>query len=368
MSSDQGSPEQENTDSLTIKISSKKKVLIFCGGVSGEHEVSLVSTKHVLAAISKKDYEAVPLVIQKSGRVELVETKDFEDLPNDPSQIYGLKGRVVSFLGGSGKSGCGFSVDDQFIEVDVAFPLVHGVGGEDGSLQGFLETCQIPYVGCGIRSSANTMNKAITKKIAKQAGVPIGAFVELSSLDDLNKHNLSFPCFVKPVVGGSSLGISRVEEPGQLQKAVAAAFHWAPRVMVEPAIEGREIEFAVFDDGHRRVISPPGEIRCRSGFYDYESKYVKSDAVELIAPAKMDEKTLRLGMDLASKSFSALECMGLARVDFFLTERGEFLLNEINSIPGFTPISMYPRLIQLAGISYQELIGGLIESAPAKRL
>lgn len=360
--------DQENTDSITMRSPDRKNVLIVCGGVSGEHEVSLISTKHVLKALSRKSYEPTVLVIQKSGQIEIVEDKDFDDLSDNPSQVYGLKGEPILFKPyPSKKSKPGVQLNDEFLEIDIAFPLVHGTGGEDGSLQGFLELSQIPYVGCGVRSSANAMNKSVTKRIAKSSGIPVVDFVEISSLEDLKKTNLSFPCFVKPSVGGSSLGISIVNGPQEMDKAVQDAFYWCEKIMIEPAIEGREIEFAVFDDGRDRIVSPPGEIVVESGFYDYDAKYVNASAAKLLAPTVLPDDLKERAQSYASQAFSALECFGMARVDFFVTPSGDVLLNEVNTIPGFTPISMYPKLMGLAGLNYSELVSRLIDSAPEKR-
>lgn len=356
--------EREDTQSLTFKSRARSRLAIFCGGISGEHEISLISTKHVLRALSHKDYEIFVVVVQKNASMELVELKDFEDLPDNPRQIYGLKGRKLHFRPFPTKpEPAGFFVEAEFQAIDVCLPLIHGKGGEDGSLQGFFETAGWPYVGCDVQSSANGMDKAATKRLAQVRKVPIVSFVEISDFDQLNQANLSFPSFVKPSHAGSSLGIHRVESWDELKSACEAAFSFSGRVLIEPAIEGREIEFAVFDDGRQRVISPAGEIRCKEGFYDYDAKYVQTHKVDLLTPTNLPPEILKKGQHWASETFSALGAFGMARVDFFLTENGEFLLNEINTIPGFTPISMYPKLMAEAGLTYPELVSRLVESA-----
>ncbi len=344
-----------------------RQVLFLCGGRSGEHEVSLVSTKHVLQALDRKKYNPTIIYIHKKGRMDLVSEEDLHALPNNPRQIAGLSGTPALFQAYSNSNqGPGFVVDGKLLPIDVAFPVLHGEGGEDGSIQGFLETAKIPYVGCHVRAAANTMDKVVTKKICMASNLPVVPFQELRSPADLKRTEPSFPCFVKPATGGSSLGVSKVENAAELKAAVEEAFRWSDRILIEPAIVGRELEIAVLDDGSSRVCSPAGEIVCKSGWYDYDSKYVDPDAAELIMPAPLKAEELKKLQQIASDIFDALECRGMARVDFFMEKSsGKFLLNEVNSIPGFTPISMYPKLIGLTGVSYTDLIARLLESARA---
>jgi D-alanine-D-alanine ligase len=354
-------------------MNSKTRVGFFCGGRSGEHEVSLISTKHVLRALDRQLYHPEIIYIQKSGKMLWAQEKDLEALPDNPRAIAGLQGRSIDFrpYAEKGRS-AGFVVSgtSEFVEIDSAFPVLHGEGGEDGSIQGFLETARIPYVGCPIRAAANTMDKVVTKKICAASQLPVVPFQELRSPAELNKVSTSFPCFVKPATAGSSLGVSKVETASALKAAVEEAFRWSDRILIEPAIVGRELEVAVLDDGRSRVLSPVGEIVCKSGWYDYDSKYVNPDAAELVAPANLSSAQVAELHRIASGVFDALECRGMARIDFFLDQSGRFLLNEVNSIPGFTPISMYPRLLALAGVAYPELIGRILSSAgkPQKSL
>jgi len=342
----------------------KKKVLFLCGGRSGEHEVSLISTKHILKAIRRDEIEPTVIMIQKRGRMDLIAEENLFKLPDNPKEIAGLQGRPVDFRPYSnGTDKPGFVESGRLLNFDAVFPVLHGEGGEDGSIQGFLETAQIPYVGCKVGASANSMDKIITKKICISSNLPVAPFVELTDLAQVSKLEMTYPCFVKPATGGSSIGVSKVESANELKSAVEEAFRWSTRLIVEPAIVGRELEIAVLDDGQSRVLSPAGEIICRNGWYDYDTKYVHPDGAELVAPADLSSEQLKELQNLASKIFDAMNCKGMARIDFFQDHKGNFLLNEVNSIPGFTPISMYPRLLGLAGVSYPDLIARLLNAA-----
>jgi len=342
----------------------KKKVLFLCGGRSGEHEISLISTKHILKALNRNEITPTVVMIQKRGRMDLISEEDLFKLPDNPKEIAGLQGRPVDFRPyANGNDKPGFVESGKLLNFDAVFPVLHGEGGEDGSIQGFLETAQLPYVGCKVGASANTMDKIITKKICMASSLPVAPFVELSDLSQLAKIEMTYPCFVKPATGGSSIGVSKVESAKDLKAAVEEAFRWSTKLLIEPAIVGRELEIAVLDDGQSRVLSPAGEIICRNGWYDYDTKYVHPESAELVAPAELSAAKLKELQDLASKVFDAMDCRGMARVDFFLDQKGQFLLNEVNSIPGFTPISMYPRLLGLAGVSYPDLIARLLNAA-----
>jgi len=341
-----------------------KKVLFLCGGRSGEHEISLISTKHILKALRRNEINPTVVLIQKRGRMDLITEEDLMKLPDNPKEIAGLQGRPVDFRPYSnGIEKPGFVDAGRLINFDAVFPVLHGEGGEDGSIQGFFETAQIPYVGCKVGPSANTMDKIITKKICMASKLPVAPFVELQDLAQVSKLEITYPCFVKPATGGSSIGVSKVNSAAELKAAVEEAFRWSTKLLIEPAIVGRELEIAVLDDGQSRVVSPAGEIICRNGWYDYDTKYVHPDGAELVAPADISPTNLKELQDLASKVFDAMDCRGMARIDFFQDQKGQFLLNEVNSIPGFTPISMYPRLIGLAGVSYPDLIARLLNAA-----
>jgi D-alanine-D-alanine ligase len=261
--------------------------------------------------------------------------------------------------------------------VDVVFPILHGPYGEDGTIQGLLEMAGLPYVGAGVLASATGMDKEFAKKLMAAEGLPIGDYVVLrpdrSAPGAEEIARLGFPMFIKPARGGSSIGVSRVTEAAGLPAAIAEARRHDPKVIIEAAISGRELECGVleFPDGAVRA-STIGEIRvsvggrdCDSpGFYDFETKYL-DDAAELDVPAHVDDLTEKLLQDLAIRTFNALDCQGLARVDFFLTEDGP-VVNEINTMPGFTTISMYPRMWGASGVDYQTLVGTMVDTALAR--
>ena len=259
--------------------------------------------------------------------------------------------------------------------VDVVFPILHGPYGEDGTIQGLLELAGVPYVGAGVFASAAGMDKEFAKKVIDAAGLPIGDYVVLRSrqaspsAEDIER--LGFPLFVKPARSGSSIGVSRVTSAGDLPAAIAEARRHDPKVIIEAAIEGRELECGVleFPDGSVKA-STIGEIRVAGfdgrddGFYDFETKYL-DDAAELDVPAILDDDTADQLRELAIATFSALDCQGLARVDFFLTEQGP-VVNEINTMPGFTTISMFPRMWGASGVDYPTLLSTMVDTALAR--
>jgi D-alanine-D-alanine ligase len=336
-----------------------KSLLLLCGGVSGEHEVSLVSAKHFVTAVDEDKFKLHLVGIDRSGGMRKIDRNDLMALSDRPDSIQLPAGKPVSFEKKA------YVCEGKAFPIDLAFPLLHGEGGEDGKIQGWLETLGIPYVGSGVKASALGMDKALTKILASQAGVPIVPFKKFSVGQTLPADDSLFPLFVKPSTSGSSLGVTKVRHVEDLLPAAEEAWKHSLEAMIEPAVVGREIEIALLDDGHQRLASVPGEIRIRKegDFYSYEAKYLQPDAAELIAPASLTEEQTKELTRLAWKTFDALGCKGIARVDFFLTEQQGFLLNEINTMPGFTPISMYPRLLQLAGLSYPDLVARLMSSA-----
>jgi D-alanine-D-alanine ligase len=259
--------------------------------------------------------------------------------------------------------------------VDVVFPILHGPYGEDGTIQGLLELADVPYVGAGVFASAAGMDKEFSKKVLGAAGLPIGDYVVLrprqDSLTAQDIERLGFPMFVKPARGGSSIGVSRVSSEGELQSAITEARRHDPKVIIEAAIDGRELECGVleFPDGSVKA-STIGEIRVAGrgrdddGFYDFETKYL-DDAAELDVPAILADNIADELRHLAIRSFNALDCQGLARVDFFLTDQGP-VVNEINTMPGFTTISMYPRMWGASGVDYPTLLGTMVDTALAR--
>lgn len=342
-----------------------KRVLFICGGVSGEHEVSMISCKHVLRSLDRDKFSAVLLYIDKEGRMMVADESKLDAISDNPKEVKSLSGEYVSFRPYAlGNQGPGFLHKDQLIEFDVVFSIIHGEGGEDGAIHGLFKTARIPMVGCNLKVSAICMDKALTKKLCQLAELPVVAFKEFKSGKAPSKSPFDFPVFVKPVDEGSSIGVSKATNQAEYDSAITEASRWSERIMVEPSIEGRELEVAVFDDGTDRVVSPVGEIVCAEAeFYSYDAKYVNPEQVQLMAPAKLEESSSEALRELASDIFDCLDCRGIARIDFLQDRDGKFFLNEVNTMPGFTPISMYPKLLALGGLDYSQLITRLILSA-----
>ncbi len=342
----------------------KKRVLFLAGGRSGEHEISLISTKHVLAALDRNRFDPFVIVIQKNGEMTWTQIDQIQALSDNPKTLSTPKGSSVSIrpyrYQGDRPT---VVVDGKDFPFDIAFPLLHGPGGEDGTVQGLFELAQIPVVGCGVKSSAVCMDKGLTKKICMQAGLPVIPFVEVHRGEAIPQLPWTFPLFVKPATLGSSLGVSKVKSPADLKIATDLALSMDEKILIEPGIDGRELEIAILGKRGDLKASPAGEIRCKTEFYSYDAKYVDGDSADLILPASLPAETLEKFQGIAMNIFNALDCRGLARIDFFMDKKGQFLLNEVNTIPGFTPISMYPKLMGLAGVSYSELLTTLIKIA-----
>lgn len=341
-----------------------KRVLFLVGGRSGEHEISLISAKYVLQNCDSKKYSPLVVIIQKSGAMTYVESEALADLPNNPLEVRTPEGVLVEIrpYSARGMKPC-LVVNGRQLEFDVAFPLLHGPGGEDGTVQGMFEFSGTPVVGCGVKASALCMDKAMTKKVCAYHKLPVVPFLEVYRGEAAPNLPWGLPVFVKPAHLGSSLGVTKVKSASELKPALDAALALDTKALIEPAIAGREIEVAVFGKRGNLKASPLGEIKCQTEFYSYEAKYVQADAAELLLPAPVSADVSLRAQKLAKDVFAALDCSGMARVDFFLTVEGELLLNEVNTIPGFTPISMYPKMMSLAGLSYSELISGLIDLA-----
>lgn len=353
------------------------RVAVVFGGRSNEHAVSCVSAGSVLRNLDPEKYEAVPIGITPAG-AWVQGSADIAALSLGRGELPSVdsSGRALTLA--TGGSGALVALDDPGAalgSVDVVFPILHGPFGEDGTLQGMLELAGIPYVGPGVLASAAGMDKEFTKKLLAAEGLPIGTQVVLrrgdATLDAADRARLGLPVFVKPARGGSSIGITKVTAWDQLDAAIAAARAHDPKVIVEAGIVGREVECGVleFPDG-RVQASEIAEIRMPEAapetpeFYDFDTKYL-DDVCEFDVPAKLDDEIADAVRELAVRAFAALDCQGLARVDFFVTEQGP-VINEINTMPGFTAISMYPRMWEATGIDYRELISTLIDTALAR--
>ncbi|AGZ52957.1 D-alanine--D-alanine ligase family protein [Mycobacterium kansasii] len=359
----------------------RARVAVVFGGRSNEHAISCVSAGSILRNLDPQRFEVIAIGITPQGSWVLTdgnpdalaitnrqlpavssESGTLLALPADPQ----WGGRLVSLPPGAG---------EVLASVDVVFPVLHGPYGEDGTIQGLLELAGVPYVGAGVLASAAGMDKEFTKKLLTADGLPVGPHAVLRpsrpalSLDECER--LGLPAYVKPARGGSSIGVSRVSSWDELPAAVAEARRHDPKVIVEAAVNGRELECGVleFPDGTVQA-STLGEIRVagvrgrEDAFYDFATKYL-DDAAELDVPAKVDDDVADAVRDLAIRAFHAIDCQGLARVDFFLTEEGP-VINEINTMPGFTTISMYPRMWAASGVDYPTLLATMVETALAR--
>ncbi len=358
----------------------RKTVLLLFGGRSSEHGISCTSAGNVLRALDRERFDVVPVGIARDGRwlrqpddPDVLQIRDgtLPSVAETGQEVMAPLWPGASFLLRERESGGGWGPLGQ---VDVVFPLLHGPWGEDGTIQGVLETAGVPYVGSGVLASAAGMDKAYTKQILEAAGLPAGRWTSFHGRDWAASPEaiaervaaLGFPVFVKPCRAGSSVGVSKVARAEDLPAAIAGALAEDPRIIVEAGVvNAREIECGVLvDAGGDARVSSFGEIRVRSGheFYTFEAKYL-DDSVDLIVPAQFSARTLDRLQDMAVAGFAALGCEGLARVDFFLTADDEPIINEINTMPGFTAMSMYPRMWGAAGIAYDRLISALLDDA-----
>ncbi|MEN9953657.1 MAG: hypothetical protein RL028_259 [Actinomycetota bacterium] len=342
------------------------RLALIYGGASSEHSVSCVTALGVYSAIDKSKYEVIPIGITPAGKFVLNQISADWKLSDSPTVADGVE--VYPALGG----GAWRMADGTDLGViDIAFPVLHGPNGEDGSIQGLLQLCEIPYVGNGVLASAVAMEKSKAKALFQNAGIAVAEGLVITEKEfELNpqafitqcEKHFDLPIFVKPSRSGSSVGVSKVKDFDDLEAAIIEAFTHDNTVLVETAVVGREVECAVLElpNGELKV-SLAGEIVVTGReFYDYEAKYLDGGA-DLLVPTSLTDAELTEMHDLAKRAFRALGCSGLARTDFFLTESG-FVITEVNTMPGFTPISMYPSLWQATGVSYPELVDTLIQT------
>ncbi len=341
----------------------KINVAILFGGKSAEHEVSLRSAKNVYEAINKDKYNPILIGIDPTGKWRLAEDARVLIEGTSSRGIGTLGSREVTFA----PEGYGEILPlaaGTVGSIDVAFPILHGPMGEDGTVQGLLKLAQIPFVGASVLGSAVGMDKDVMKRLLRDAGIPVAKFLALEADDPIPEFSevqerLGLPVFVKPANMGSSVGVSKVLTAGEYREAVALAFSFDVKILVEEFVLGRELECAVL--GNRQpAVSVVGEIRPSHEFYSYEAKYLDENGAVLEIPAKISEAETQRVQELALRSFRVLACEGMGRVDLFLRPDGQILVNEINTIPGFTKISMYPKLWECSGVSYSELIDRLI--------
>lgn len=339
-------------------------VALLCGGVSPEHEVSMNSARNIYKAIDKKKYQVEVIGVSRKGQWYHLPVEAFMKL----SAVEGKVGRKLALAPGQEnaivyKTGLG-----KFPKMDAVFPIIHGPFGEDGTLQGLLAILDLPFVGPDALGSSVGMDKDFTKRLLRDAGIPVAPWVTLFKHEKPDYQaivkKLGYLLFVKPANMGSSVGVSKAENEKELKAAIELAFRFDTKILVEQGIEGREIETAVLGNRENAQVSGIGEIVMEKGFYDYESKYISADAAKVVIPAEnvSPEATEKI-RQTALKAYHALGLEGLSRMDVFLTKDGTVYVNEPNTLPGFTNISMYPKLWEAAGISYPDLIDRLIQLA-----
>jgi D-alanine-D-alanine ligase len=348
----------------------KIRVGILFGGRSAEHEVSLQSAKNIVDAIDRNKYEVVLIGIDKKGQWHLNEESRFL-LPTIESKLPELpesRENLALVPGKQDQQLVALSGEQRLGSLDVIFPVLHGPFGEDGTVQGLLKLANIAFVGAGVLGSAVGMDKDVMKRLLRDAGIPVARFIVANRYSreeidfDHARGQLGLPLFIKPANLGSSVGIHKVKDRQGFEAALADAFDYDNKILIEECINGREIECSVLGNDNP-IASVPGEILPRHEFYSYEAKYLDENGAVLEIPAKLPSEISERIRQLALKTFSVLCCEGMARVDFFLRSGREIIVNELNTIPGFTRISMYPKLWEATGISYSELIDKLIELA-----
>ncbi len=353
----------------------KIRIGVIFGGRSGEHDVSLVSAASIMKALDKDKYEIIPIGVTRTGvwltdvTTEMMEkyskTKDKSALKGARKVVFNsdTENRGLIALNDNGKN--------ELIKLDVVFPINHGTYGEDGTLQGMLDQADMPYVGCGVIASAAGMDKTIAKKLFKDSGLAIAPYIEILRCDwrydpnesiKLMEKKIGYPCFVKPVNSGSSVGITKAHNKEEFKKAMNEACKYDRKILIEKAINAREIEVSVMGNDHPKA-SLPGEIVPCNEFYDYSAKYI-DDKSRLVIPAKLPEDLINKIRESAVTAYKSLDGAGLARVDFFVEkETNNIIINEINTLPGFTSISMYPKLWEATGLPYSQLLDQLIDLA-----
>lgn len=349
----------------------KLRVAVLFGGQSAEHDVSILSARNVVKAIDVAKYEIMPILVDRAGQWLLIELVDgvlpdaVEYAGTKVCLLPGGRGRLLAFDGPADLT--------ELAAIDILFPVLHGLHGEDGSVQGLAQIAGVPLVGCGILGSATAIDKDMAKRLLREAGLPVARSItvrpgENTVFEEVTKV-LGSPIFVKPARQGSSVGVGKARSAGEFHAALAEAFRFDTKVLVEEFVQAREIECAVLEkpDG-TIVVSVPGEIVTGEGhgFYTYEAKYLDEKGATIHIPASLPEQTGQHLQDMARRAFIALGCEGLARVDFFVRPDMTVVVNEINTMPGFTDISMYPKAMAATGTSYPELIDRLIEHGLAR--
>ena len=344
----------------------KRRLGLIFGGESAEHEVSIQSAKAIIEHLDPEKYLLIPIGIDKKGEWHFfAQSPFFNSLKQESAPTFKKQDRQCFLLFNQTLVQKKiFSPSFFQHNLDVVFPVLHGPLGEDGAIQGFLELANLPYVGSDLMSSAICMDKGMMKEILRAKGLPTPRYLTLNFNDKIDEkkiiESVALPLFVKPTRMGSSIGVSRVSHLSALFPAIQKAFQFDEKILVEECIDGREIECSVLGNENPEA-SLPGEVIPRHPFYSYEAKYLDENGADFVIPAQIDQEKIDEVKKLAIQAFQILGCAGMARVDFFLKKDGSFLINELNTIPGFTSISLYPRLWEVSGLSYSHLLDRLIE-------
>ncbi|MFZ5805606.1 MAG: D-alanine--D-alanine ligase [Verrucomicrobiota bacterium] len=345
----------------------KLNVGIVFGGKSAEHEVSLQSAKNIIEALDRSKYNPVLIGIDKTGKWHLNEGTKFLLHAEDPKLIKLNESSTEIVVAPECRGELANPISQQKVKLDVVFPVLHGTFGEDGTIQGLLKLANIPFVGADVLGSAIGMDKDVMKRLLREAKLPVAKFIVLRKHESAPSYQaiakkVGKIFFVKPANLGSSVGVSKVKNKNEYLSAVREAFEYDNKILIEEFIPCREIECSVLGN-ENPIASLPGEVIPTHEFYSYESKYIDPNGANFHIPAKLNQKTIKRIQELAIAAFKTLSCHGMARVDFFLKKNGTVYINEINTIPGFTKISMYPKLWEASGISYTELLNRLIQLA-----
>ncbi len=349
-------------------MSSEKQITIglLCGGRSGEHQVSLVSAMNIQNALDRDKYRVAIIGIDHSGLWHLSWDEGFVTNREDIEKIALDLSKPIVYPSFGGQL-IEQTTQKCLAKIDVFFPITHGSYGEDGTLQGILRSLNVAYVGPDVTGSAIGMDKDVAKRLLRDSGLPITPFMTVRNIESISfeeaSTHLGTPLFIKPCRLGSSLGISKVADQASFEQALKKAFQHDRKVLVEQAVNGREIECAVLGNDTPEASDVLGEIVPLEEFYSYEAKYVLEDGAKLQIPAELDPEVIETVRQAAISAFTILECEGMARIDFFVKSNGSFLINEINTLPGFTNISMYPKLWEASGMSQSQLMDRLITLA-----
>ena len=346
-----------------------KKIIIAFGGRSSEHEVSLNSAKNIYKALDKKKYMPLLVGVSKEGTWYLIEEKTFLSKASllDAEMNQETPISLVSF---KGQTSIVNMKNFEKTAFDCIFPIIHGTNGEDGSLQGYFKILNVPFVGCGVLSSAICMDKEFMKVTLSDKGIANSKYVVVrkenpATYDQLTSQ-LGSPFFIKPANAGSSVGVHKIKTADEYKKKIVDSFLYDHKIIAEEFIQGREIECSVMGLNHDAKPATPGELNVKHEFYSYEAKYLDENGAEIIIPAKLPPQKTEEIRSLAKKTYEAMGCDGMARVDFFMKANGDLIVNELNTLPGFTKISMYPMMWEAHGLPYTELISELIDLAFAK--